>query len=106
MLTGWLDWQRATVAMKCESVSEADARRALLPSSPAMTIAGVVSHLRWVEHGWFEVGFLGEPDRGPSTDDDPHAEWARRWRFTRTTHRRVRRAVRPLEGDRRGTRSG
>jgi hypothetical protein len=40
-----------------------------------MTIAGVVSHLRWVEHGWFEVGFLGEPDRGPSTDDDPHAEW-------------------------------
>jgi uncharacterized damage-inducible protein DinB len=75
MLTGWLDWQRATVAMKCESVSEADARRALLPSSPAMTIAGVVSHLRWVEHGWFEVGFLGEPDRGPSTGDDPHAEW-------------------------------
>jgi Protein of unknown function (DUF664) len=75
MLTGWLDWQRATVAMKCEGVSEADARRALLPSSRAMTIAGVVSHLRWVEHGWFEVGFLGEPDRGPSTDDDPHAGW-------------------------------
>jgi uncharacterized damage-inducible protein DinB len=73
MLTGWLDWQRATVAMKCEGISEADARRALLPSSPTMTIAGVVSHLRWVEHGWFEVGFLGEP--GPSTDDDPHAGW-------------------------------
>jgi uncharacterized damage-inducible protein DinB len=75
MLTGWLDWQRATVAMKCEGVSEADARRALLPSSPVMTIAAVVSHLRWVEHGWFEVGFLGQPDCGPSTDDDPHAEW-------------------------------
>jgi uncharacterized damage-inducible protein DinB len=75
MLTGWLDWQRATVAMKCENVSEADARRALFPSSPTMTIAGVVSHLRWVEHGWFEVGFLGEPDLGPSTDDDPHAGW-------------------------------
>ena len=75
MLTGWLDWQRATVAMKCENVSEADARRALLPSSPTMTIAGVVAHLRWVEHGWFEVGFLGEPDLGPSTDDDPHAGW-------------------------------
>lgn len=43
MLTGWLDWQRATVAMKCEGVSEADAHCALLPSSPAMTIAGVAS---------------------------------------------------------------
>jgi hypothetical protein len=57
--------------MECEVVSEADARRALLPSSPAMTIAGVVSHLRWVEHGWFKVSCLGKPDCGPSTNDDP-----------------------------------
>jgi hypothetical protein len=34
------------VAMTCEDVSEADARRTLLPSSPVMTIAGVVSHRR------------------------------------------------------------
>jgi uncharacterized damage-inducible protein DinB len=73
MLTGWLDWQRATVAMKCEGVSDADARRALLPSSPVMTIAGVVSHMRWVEHGWFEVSFLGESHCETSTDEDPLA---------------------------------
>jgi hypothetical protein len=24
-------------------------------------VAGVVSHLRWVEHLWFEVVFLGGP---------------------------------------------
>jgi uncharacterized damage-inducible protein DinB len=77
MLCGWLDWQRATVRMKCEGLSEADARRAFLPSSPVMTIAGLVSHLRWAEHGWFEVGFLGRPDRSPSSADegDRHANW-------------------------------
>jgi uncharacterized damage-inducible protein DinB len=75
MLTGWLDWQRATVRLKCQGLSETDARRALLPSSPLMTVAAVVSHLRWVEYGWFEVSFLGEPDRGPSSHGDPDAQW-------------------------------
>ncbi len=65
-LVGWLDLQRALVRYKCEGLSEADARRALLPTSPVMTIAGLVSHLRWVEHCWFEVLFLGRP-----TGDNP-----------------------------------
>jgi hypothetical protein len=26
-----------------------------------VAVAGVVSHLRWVEHLWFEVVFLGGP---------------------------------------------
>lgn len=75
MLTGWLDWQRATVRMKCAGVSETDAHRAPLPSSPLMSIAALVSHLRWAEYGWFEVGFLGEPNRAPSVDNGPFAEW-------------------------------
>jgi uncharacterized damage-inducible protein DinB len=75
MLFGWLDWQRATVRLKCEGVSDDDAHRVLLPTSPAMTIAGLVSHLRWVEHGWFEAGFLGLPNRAPTAPDDPDAEW-------------------------------
>jgi uncharacterized damage-inducible protein DinB len=75
MLNGWLDWQRATVRMKCDGVSDLDAQRAPLPSSPTMTIAGLVSHLRWVEHGWFEVSFLGASDRSPSAAQDPHAQW-------------------------------
>jgi len=75
MLCGWLDWQRATVRIKCSGVSDDDAQRALLPSSPTMTIAGLVSHLRWVEHGWFEASFLGLPDRSPKAPDDPDAHW-------------------------------
>ena len=60
-LVGWLDLQRATVHYKCAGLSEADAHRALLQTSPAMTVAGLVSHLRWTEHCWFEVLLL---DRG------------------------------------------
>ncbi|TCM51514.1 uncharacterized protein DUF664 [Kribbella sp. VKM Ac-2568] len=59
MLVGWLDWQRATVRLKCVGLSEEEARLAPLPSSPRMTVATVVAHLRWVELAWFEVSFLG-----------------------------------------------
>ena len=45
-LVGWLDLQRSLVHWKGEGLSEADAHRALLPTSPAMTVAGLVSHLR------------------------------------------------------------
>jgi uncharacterized protein DUF664 len=68
-LVGWLDLQRAIVHMKCEGVSDADARRPVLRGSPLMTMAGAVSHLRWVEHCWFEVVFLGRPAVGPQFDD-------------------------------------
>lgn len=67
-LVGWYDLQRAIVVMKCEGVSEADAHRAVLPASPLMTMAGVLSHLRWAEHLWFNVLFLGEPATGPMFD--------------------------------------
>jgi len=67
-LVGWYDMQRAIVHFKCEGVSEADAHRAVLPASPLMTMAGVVSHLRWAEHLWFNVVFLGEPATGPMFD--------------------------------------
>ena len=60
-LVGWLDLQRALIPWKCEGLSEADAHRPVLPHSPLMTMAGLVSHLRWVEHCWFEVMFLNTP---------------------------------------------
>lgn len=65
-LLGWLDLQRSLVHHKCDGLSDADAHRSLLPTSPLMTVAGLVSHLRWVEHCWFEVLFL---DRGQ--DENP-----------------------------------
>jgi uncharacterized damage-inducible protein DinB len=74
LLNAFLDFHRATVRIKCEGLSEADAHRAVLPSSPLMTPAGLVSHLYWVERDWFNRHFLGEPDEGPWTDEDPDAE--------------------------------
>jgi uncharacterized damage-inducible protein DinB len=70
-LVGWLDMQRAIIDWKCEGLSDEDAHRRVLPSSPAMTMAGLVSHMRWVEHCWFEVIFLGGPAEGPQFDDGP-----------------------------------
>jgi len=69
-----LDYVRATVHVKCEGISEADARTAPLPTSPLMTISGLVNHVRWVEYSWIQVVFLGEENDGPWTDDDPDRE--------------------------------
>jgi hypothetical protein len=75
-LLGWLDLQRAIVPWKCEGLVEADAHRALLPSSPLMTVAGLVSHLRWTEHCWFQVVFLDrEQDVNPQFGDVDDADW-------------------------------
>jgi hypothetical protein len=63
-LTGWLDLQRSFVRMKCEGLSEADAHRKLLPTSPLMTVAGLVAHLRWNEYSWFQLNVAGVPDTG------------------------------------------
>jgi uncharacterized damage-inducible protein DinB len=71
-LIGWLDMQRALIPWKCEGLSEADAHRPVLPSSPLMTMAGLVSHMRWVEHTWFEVIFRGGSyEDNPGFKDDP-----------------------------------
>lgn len=63
--------QRAIIHWKCEGLSEADAHRSVLPTSPYMTLAGLVSHMRWVEHCWFEVLLLGRPAEGPLFEDGP-----------------------------------
>ncbi|MFJ4839622.1 DinB family protein [Streptomyces sp. NPDC088746] len=73
-LTTFLDYARDTARAKCEGVSPENARRALLPGSPLMTMSGVINHLRWVEYHWFRVVFLGEEDRGPWTEEDPDRE--------------------------------
>ncbi|WP_353940545.1 DinB family protein [Streptomyces sp. HUAS MG91] len=76
-LIGWLDLQRQILRWKCEGLSEADAHRGVLTSSPAMTMAGLISHMRWVEHTWLEVMFLGGDGTGnPSFDEeDEDADW-------------------------------
>ncbi|MGW4049943.1 DinB family protein [Streptomyces sp. NPDC004779] len=73
-LTTFLDYARDTARAKCDDVSAEDARRALLPGSPLMTMSGLVNHLRWVEYYWLQVVFLGHEDEGPWTDEDPDRE--------------------------------
>jgi uncharacterized damage-inducible protein DinB len=75
ILTTMLDYVRDTVSAKCAGLSDADARRAPLATSPLTTISGLVGHLRRVEHYWIEVVMLGAPDREPWADsDDPNIE--------------------------------
>ncbi|WP_377642976.1 DinB family protein [Oryzobacter terrae] len=73
-LLGWYDLQRGIVRLKCDGLSDADAHRALLPTSPLMTVAGIVSHLAHCEDLWFRECFLGERAAGrgfgPGAEDD------------------------------------
>ncbi|MEU3715872.1 DinB family protein [Streptomyces californicus] len=73
-LPTFLDYARGTTRAKCEGISGENARKALLPGSPLMTVSGIVNHLRWVEYYWFQVIFLGEEDLAPMTDEDPDRE--------------------------------
>lgn len=76
-LTGWLDLQQQILRWKCDGLSEADAHRSVIPTSPAMTMAGLLSHMRWTEHTWLEVLFLGgDKTQNPSFDEtDEDASW-------------------------------
>jgi uncharacterized damage-inducible protein DinB len=69
-LTRFLRYVRLTVHHKCVGLSESDAARTPLPGSPAMSVTGLVSHLRWAEAFWIDVVFLGLPNPWPGTDDD------------------------------------
>ena len=77
VLLTMLDYTRKTAWMKCEGLSDEDGRRPLLPTSPMMTVSGIVSHLRWVEWSWIQRRLLGVEDVGPWTDDenDPDREF-------------------------------
>ncbi|MEE2038508.1 DinB family protein [Nocardiopsis sp. CT-R113] len=77
MLTTWLEWHRATVHAKCVGLSPELATATPLPTSPLTSIGAVVSHLRWVEHAWFETRLMGLPGRGHATREDPDADWRR-----------------------------
>lgn len=73
-LTAMLGYVRATVRAKCAGLSDELARRAPLSTSPLTSISGLVSHLRWVEYSWFETVYLGKPDEGPWTEEEPDRE--------------------------------
>ncbi|SEE07745.1 Protein of unknown function [Streptomyces sp. 2131.1] len=70
-LESWLDFYRATVALKCEGLTDEQARSASVPPS-ALTPMGLVQHLAEVERNWFrrimngeDVPPLYDPPAGP-----------------------------------------
>jgi uncharacterized damage-inducible protein DinB len=74
-LSGFLDYLRATVVLKATGLTDEQARQSFVPS-PLTTVAGLVSHLTYVEQYWFGVLFDKQPD--PWRDrfaDDPDAEF-------------------------------
>lgn len=60
-LDGFLDFLRATVVWKATGLTDEQARTPLLASSPLTTVAGILSHLTYVENAWFSVALGGEP---------------------------------------------
>jgi hypothetical protein len=69
-LTQFLQYERLTVHAKCLGLARVDAAKTPLPSSPAMSVSGLVSHLRWGEAYWVDVIFLGRPNQWPGTAHD------------------------------------
>jgi uncharacterized damage-inducible protein DinB len=74
-LTGFLDWYRKTLELKCSGLdAEALARRSVEPSK--MSLLGLIRHMADVERGWFRWFMAREdvPDRFRS-EDDPDGDW-------------------------------
>ncbi|MEV5671644.1 MULTISPECIES: DinB family protein [Streptomyces] len=89
MLEGWLDYHRATLAMKCAGLTDAQLREASVPPSE-FTLLGLVRHLAENERGWFREVLAGEelpPIYG--TEEDPDGEFhvteEDTWEEARTT---------------------
>jgi hypothetical protein len=75
-LATWLDYQRATLLVKCQGLSgEALAQASAPPST--LTLLGLLQHMLGVEWWWFEHIFVGGDAPEPfATGNDPE------WEFT------------------------
>lgn len=76
-LQGFLDFQRATLAWKCEGLDAAGLARTVAASS--MTLGGILKHLAYVESSWCSEWLRGQEPVPPwDTVDwkaDPDWEW-------------------------------
>jgi uncharacterized damage-inducible protein DinB len=52
MLRAFLDYQRATLAMKCDGLTDAELREQSMPPS-TLSLLGLVRHMAEVERTWF-----------------------------------------------------
>src|ERR1700722_5438681 len=59
MLSAWLGLQRATLAMKCDGLSDEQLREQAVPPS-SLSLLGLVRHMAEVERNWFRPLLTGE----------------------------------------------
>ncbi len=59
MLTAWLDYHRATLALKCDGLTDDQLRERSAPPS-TLSLLGLVRHMADVERSWFLRGLSGE----------------------------------------------
>ena len=59
MLDAWLDYHRATLAVKCEGLSDDQLRAQAVPPS-SLSLLGLVRHMGEVERSWFRRVLSGE----------------------------------------------
>lgn len=88
-LRGFLDFHRATLAMKCAGLTDEELRRRASPPS-ALSLLGLVRHMAEVERTWFrrvigaedvplvwsdEMDFQAAYDPGACTREEAFAAW-------------------------------
>ena len=80
MLAAWLDYHRATLAVKCEGLTDDQLRAQAVPPS-SLSLLGLVRHMGEVERSWFRRVLSGEQappryygDENPDGDFDDVAD--------------------------------
>ncbi|MER0448385.1 DinB family protein [Streptomyces sp. Edi4] len=88
-LRAFLDYQRATLAMKCDGLGDEELRRPSMPPS-TLSLLGLVRHMAEVERAWFrrvfedhdvpmvwsdKVDFQAAYDTTGATADEAFAAW-------------------------------
>ncbi|HWM39620.1 MAG TPA: DinB family protein, partial [Streptomyces sp.] len=59
MLESWLEFQRATLVLKCQGLDDSQLRLASVEPS-SMTLLGLIQHMAGVERNWFQRVFAGQ----------------------------------------------
>jgi uncharacterized damage-inducible protein DinB len=76
MLDGWLEYHRATLAWKCEGLSDDQLRERAVPPS-SLSLVGLVRHMAEVERAWFRRRVAGQSGLAfrYCTDDAPDGDF-------------------------------